>query len=86
MVTLFLVHIFQSSVRSSLLILTYEPEVNSLQDANDLMDVVHSPFIKVSDDWPEEEYIKDAVRQYGTEIKQKVFHIEPRVSFSDMAI
>ena len=67
-----LVLIFQSSVRSSLLILNYESEINSLQDANNLLDTIHVLYTKVSNDWPEEAYLQLAVGRYGTAVREKV--------------
>ena len=65
---LFLVLIFQSSVRSSLLVLSHGPEVDTPEDAN----VIHSLFLKIAEDWPEERYIEDAVNHFGEGIRDKV--------------
>ena len=73
--SMFLIQIYQSSVRSSLLIINYNPEVNNMRDAATTLNLLHSPFIKLSDSRSEEEYITDSIEQYGplfSHVKQVV--------------
>ena len=70
--TLFFSMIYQSSVRSALLSVSYEPEVHSLEDGLKLLDVIYTPHIKQSDTYPKELYFKTDEMLYGKKILQKV--------------
>ena len=63
--TLFLSLIYQSSVRSSLLVISYEPEVNNMQDAIDYLDILYSPHVKVADIRDVSIYKKESASLYG---------------------
>ena len=69
---LFISMIFQSSVRSSLMTITYQPEVNSLEDGITLLDTIYAPHIKVSDERPVEEYLEESAIMFGRKVLNNV--------------
>ena len=59
-------------MRSALLSVTYEPEVNTLADGIKTLDVIYTPHIKLSDSYPKEKYFETDAMMYGETIREKV--------------
>ena len=59
-------------MRSTLLTVSYQPEVNSLSDGLALLDAILTPHVKQSDSYPEEKYQETNAVLFGDAILPKV--------------